>query len=394
MPRTFRIAVRRSFAAAAAAALIAVGTSAAAAPSQDEIDSAFENAKQLLREAASARAELDTISGQVQALAEQMARQEGKVEQITTELARTEQRAADLQAEYDRVAARLNDRAAQAFMAGQADSIGFLLGSDSMSDLSDRLEFVDAVAQGDADLGNQVTNARTLMEAEAARLRTLREAEVAALGEIKAAEVKVQAQMQRQAELVAEIEAKTAAAKKYAQKLSQERTDYLDSLLPPTVDGGASAGPLPPGASSVFRYCPVDAPKVVTDSFGAPRYVGGYHPHKGDDIMAPSGTPIRAPFDGVARDATNEIGGIAVIVQGASGYVYNAHMSRMGSLGTVQAGDIVGYVGMTGASGAGVNHNHFEYHPNVIPSSWPTSAYGLAIIDDAINPYPLLSQVC
>ncbi|MEX0650507.1 MAG: hypothetical protein WD186_00580 [Actinomycetota bacterium] len=61
---------------------------------------------------------------------------------------------------------------------------------------------------------------------------------------------------------------------------------------------------------------------------------------------------------------------------------------------TTQAGDIVGYVGMTGASGAGVNHNHFEYHPNVIPTSWPESAYGYSIIDDAVNPYPLLVSVC
>ena len=148
------------------------------------------------------------------------------------------------------------------------------------------------------------------------------------------------------------------------------------------------------GAAGAFRVCPVDAPKVVTDSFGAPRYVGGYHPHKGDDIMAPAGTPIRAPFDGVARDATNSIGGISVIVQGSTGWVYNAHMSQMGTLGSVQAGDIVGYVGMTGASGAGVNHNHFEYHPNVTPTSWPESAYGYAIIDDAVNPYPLLASVC
>lgn len=92
-------------------------------------------------------------------------------------------------------------------------------------------------------------------------------------------------------------------------------------------------------------------PEGGTDSFGAPRYVGGYHPRKGDDIIAPAGTPIRAPFDGVARDATDSIGGISVIVQGSTGWVYNAHMSQMGTLGSVQAGGIVGYVGMTGASG-------------------------------------------
>jgi murein DD-endopeptidase MepM/ murein hydrolase activator NlpD len=58
------------------------------------------------------------------------------------------------------------------------------------------------------------------------------------------------------------------------------------------------------------------------------------------------------------------------------------------------AGTVIGYVGMSGASGAGVNHNHFEYHPSVPPSSWPASSYGYSIIDDAVNPYPLLGRVC
>ena len=69
-------------------------------------------------------------------------------------------------------------------------------------------------------------------------------------------------------------------------------------------------------------------------------------------------------------------------------------MSQIGQLGSVSAGTVIGYVGMTGASGAGVNHNHFEYHPNSLPSSWPASPYGYSIIEDAINPYALLQQVC
>jgi murein DD-endopeptidase MepM/ murein hydrolase activator NlpD len=122
--------------------------------------------------------------------------------------------------------------------------------------------------------------------------------------------------------------------------------------------------------------------------------VGGYHPHAGVDIMAPSGTPIRAAISGVARDASNSSGGTAVIVQGSAGWVYNAHMSGIAKLGSVSAGEIIGYVGMTGASGAGVNHNHFEFHPSTVPSSWPASPYGYSIISDAVNPYPLLLSVC
>ncbi len=116
----------------------------------------------------------------------------------------------------------------------------------------------------------------------------------------------------------------------------------------------------------------------------------------GVDIVAPLGTPIRAPFDGVARRSFNTLGGNAVYVTGSTGFVYNAHLSAYSanSTGPVQAGEIIGYVGWTGDAFGGVYHDHFEYHPNVIPANWPASAYGYSVIDGAINPYPLLVEAC
>jgi murein DD-endopeptidase MepM/ murein hydrolase activator NlpD len=114
-----------------------------------------------------------------------------------------------------------------------------------------------------------------------------------------------------------------------------------------------------------FAVCPVGDPHAVGDNFGIwvhrSKQWGGDHVHQGNDIMAPEGTPIYAPFDGTAVDTTNHIGGNAVSVYGKYGYVYNAHLSRFGQLGPVKAGDIVGYVGHTGDTGA--NHDHFEWHP-------------------------------
>ena len=84
-----------------------------------------------------------------------------------------------------------------------------------------------------------------------------------------------------------------------------------------------------------------------------------------------------------------------VFVSGARGTVYNAHLSSYSSLsnGPVHAGDVIGYVGDTGDAAA-IFHDHFEFHPNVMPSSWPVSAYGYSIIEDAVNPYPLLVAAC
>jgi len=127
----------------------------------------------------------------------------------------------------------------------------------------------------------------------------------------------------------------------------------------------------------VLRVCPVDQPMSYTDNWHAPRWSGGFHLHEGIDIFAPPGTPIRAPFDGVAVAADNPLGGIAVKVYGETGYVYNAHLSSYGTLGQVHAGDVIGYVGSTGnASGP---HDHFEYHPGG---------------GEAVNPFPFLNAVC
>jgi murein DD-endopeptidase MepM/ murein hydrolase activator NlpD len=127
----------------------------------------------------------------------------------------------------------------------------------------------------------------------------------------------------------------------------------------------------------ILRVCPVDEPRVYSDNWHAPRWGGGFHLHQGIDIFAPTGTPIRAPFDGLAVTADNSLGGIAVKVYGKTGYVYNAHLSAYGELGRVKAGDIIGFVGSTGnASGP---HDHFEYHPGD---------------GDAINPFALLNAVC
>jgi murein DD-endopeptidase MepM/ murein hydrolase activator NlpD len=149
-------------------------------------------------------------------------------------------------------------------------------------------------------------------------------------------------------------------------------------------------------ADGIFKVCPVGQPHAVYNGFGAPRYSGGYHPHAGNDILAPQGTPIYATFDGYARASYNTLGGNSVSVYGAVGYTYNAHLESPGYTGPVHAGDVIGHVGATGDTST--PHDHFEWHPNVTPTDWPASPYGYSVIDTgsqpAVNPWPLLEQVC
>ena len=129
----------------------------------------------------------------------------------------------------------------------------------------------------------------------------------------------------------------------------------------------------------LFHTCPVRGYHVVDDNFGVVVRIPHVptHIHQGDDIAAYYGTPVVAPFAGTAVAAPNELGGLAVKVYGPLGYVYNAHLSRYGALGKVNAGQVIGYVGATGdARGP---HDHFEWHPHD---------------GAAVDPYPFLSAVC
>jgi murein DD-endopeptidase MepM/ murein hydrolase activator NlpD len=132
-------------------------------------------------------------------------------------------------------------------------------------------------------------------------------------------------------------------------------------------------------AWGIFLVCPVDPPRTVYNDFGATRAGGGYHAHQGNDIAAPLGTPVRAPFSGTAEASPNGPGGLAVKVFGPAGFVYNAHLSAYGTLGPVEAGTVIGYVGNSGNASGAMPHNHFEWHPGG---------------GGAVDPHPLLMQVC
>jgi murein DD-endopeptidase MepM/ murein hydrolase activator NlpD len=139
----------------------------------------------------------------------------------------------------------------------------------------------------------------------------------------------------------------------------------------------------------LFRVCPVDEPRWYVDDFGVlmRRDENGvpttdkekWHRHQGVDVFSVTGTPVRSPFPGWARVATNPVGGLAVKVFGAQGFVYNAHLIAYGHLGYVEEGTIIGYVGNTGDARGTMAHDHFEWHPFNGP---------------AVDPYPYLNEAC
>ena len=113
--------------------------------------------------------------------------------------------------------------------------------------------------------------------------------------------------------------------------------------------------------ASSATVCPVKGLVVFTDDFGELRS-GGTHP--GIDMGAVTDTPVVAVADGVWRHDVGGDGGNGAWLTGFDNVsFYYAHFSHYSDApeGLVKAGDVIGFVGMTGnATGP---HLHFEIHP-------------------------------
>ena len=132
---------------------------------------------------------------------------------------------------------------------------------------------------------------------------------------------------------------------------------------------------------------PIFGPVSFGDSFGAPRpgVEGGWH--HGEDIFAPEGAPVLAVADGTIHTVGfNRLGGYRLWLRDAFGNdFYYAHLSAYSPLAiegrSVEAGDVIGFVGDTGDADGGSPHLHFEIHP--------AAMVGLGY-DGVVAPYPIL----
>ena len=378
-----RVVFRRALAVVAALALLtSVAQVALAEPStKEKLEAAKAEFEQLKTEIEAQQRVVSALLLQAQRIAERREVAYGEWQQITSDLHDTRTALADAQAEYQGLRGDLEQRARDAYISGPGSGLEFLLGATSIADLSARMEYVNALSQEDADLATEVQNVRNTLAAEKEEQERLQDRAAQALQRVQQAEAALKAKLAEQQDALDVLNASMARAEELVERLEKQYQRELAALTGLDFHAG-----------SILKVCPVGQPRAVYDGFGAPRYGGGYHPHAGNDIIAPQGTPIYATFDGYAQAGYNTLGGNAVNVYGDLGYTYNAHLMQTGVTGPVSAGDVIGYVGATGDTST--PHDHFEWHPKVIPSDWPQSPYGYTVIGSAVNPFPLLAQVC
>jgi len=121
------------------------------------------------------------------------------------------------------------------------------------------------------------------------------------------------------------------------------------------------------GMRKAFLRVPIDFARVSSGFNPRRRHpiTGQVRAHRGIDFAAPTGTPIYAAGDGRIEFAGRKGGyGNAVVINHGKGITtLYGHMSRFGKSArngrSVRQGEIIGYVGSTGASTG--PHLHYEY---------------------------------
>lgn len=264
-----------------------------------------------------------------------------------------------------------------------------LFAANSFSDLLDKVNTINAIADYNQGVCDQLQAAREALRQAKAELETA-EAETA---ETKTQQEGAQAELESQkAEvqaLIKEIAADEKATQAEIDKLDKAAKEQdaeiarLDKELQKAIaeakKSNSNQYQFDPGSGF---YWPLPKERVSVTSFFGPRthpITGKYHNHSGTDIGAYSGTEIYAAHGGIVLTSAyhSSYGNYVVLSRGDGITTLYAHMSKRAvKVGdVVSQGQVIGYVGSTGSSTAphlhfevrvnGVRQDALKYYPNV-----------------------------
>jgi murein DD-endopeptidase MepM/ murein hydrolase activator NlpD len=334
--------------------------------------------------------EIAALDTRLAAIDTQLADMQTKIAGVQTDLATTKVKLAEKRAELElkrqelaAAKARLawqetvfKDRLVQVYKAGGVSFIDVLVNARGFADLVERMKLAGELVGSDDAMVGALQAARDDVAAE-------EQATVADEAEIAAMATKLQKQSDRLVALQAAMTAKQAEALAARQNKSQtlavvatNRQDWeaqqrqlmAESAQLAAIikgDSGSSSG----GKSTGSMVWPVNGP--ITSPFGwrTNPIWNTREFHTGIDIGVPEGTPIVAADGGtVISTSWWDGGGNVTVIQHANNIatVYMHQASFAVSTGAVVTrGQVIGYVGMTGATTG--PHLHFEVRVNGNP---------------------------
>ena len=362
-------------------ALAVFPASPALAVSQAEIDALEEQRDALKAERESMQADIDALKNEQAGILEQkraldeqneVYRQELELieEQVSLYTRLVDEKAAELEeataAEEEQLATyKQHVRAMEE--NGKYTYLSIIFGSRSLSELMSNLDMIREIMEADKRIYDQYTAAREKAEEIKAEYEVTLEQLSEKQDEYEAEKVELEAKITEASAMIEQLEAEISTNYDlYLEVLAQEEaleSDIQNKIAEMERQEAASSitstgsyiWPLPgysPGSAYGWRMHPI---------FNEMRF------HAGEDIGAPSGTPILAADSGVASvypDNGNGYGNYIMINHGGGRVTLYAHMSAFAISGgaTVTQGQVIGYVGSTGNSTG--PHLHFEVRVN------------------------------
>lgn len=329
----------------------ALSLSSLAAPSAEEVQAANEKLAQLQHE--------------FEALGEQYNDAKYRLSLIERKLseARSQRDAADRKART--AEERLADRAVQAYL-GTGSQVDGLLGAESIAEFSDRLEFMGAVAEGDAEIARQASNARQEAEWAAARFADTLVERKRQVESIDGQLDRLDSMIEEQAALYEQLNQDRQEYLAYveAQRTALEQARQEEPVAESTGDGGyvppanASAGQIAVSAAlsqlgATYVWASAD-PSVGFDCSGLTSWAwaqaGVYIPHSS---QAQYSTLPQVPLNQLAPGDMvfyySPISHVAMYIGGGR----IVHIRNPSPGGVVQTDTVYGYGSPVGASRPG-----------------------------------------
>ncbi len=255
----------------------------------------------------------------------------------------------------------LRQRLVAIYRSGEPDVLTVMLESDGFDDLVSRYEYLRRIEEQDASIVDRVRVLRNGSRDTVERIEAARDEIAAKKAELERTRVQLEA---REAELDSVRDQKAAALDQVEGSIKRlhgdigELEDKIQAQLQAATSASSAtalpAGPVQGQSSAGFIW-------PVQGTFTSPFGQRWGRLHAGIDIAAPAGTPIQAAADGtiVLAEPYGGYGNYTCVDHGGGLSTCYAHQSAFEiTSGSVEQGQVIGYVGNTGASFG--DHLHFE----------------------------------
>ncbi len=285
--------------------------------------------------------------------------------------------------EYKDTIEQLQTRLKELYLFGDAGTLEFLLDSTSLYDYSLRSTTMEAVAEHDRQLMDELQEYLNLTQADRDALALEKEQVAELKKQLETDQEELNVLMEENAALIVElenlqadvsgqissIEEEDASLNAEIERLIEEQRQREEAAAQAAADAAANAGQTTPPSTSGDG-------SPMSDGFSPAWPVPGsyyiswtYTPsagHYGLDIADDYGTPIVAVQSGEVLDAFyhSSWGNNVLIYHNSTYSTRYAHLSSMAvSAGQyVERNQVIGYMGNTGYSFG--NHLHFEVYQN------------------------------